>query len=565
METEFQKHESQTPSAGCCPRLQARGWTFQLAALALTLVSLSATGFLMLHWRRLPETKDPAAANAGALPAKPTALFQNWPEKGAAKPDMVLLLSAEQYGYLQPCGCSFPQYGGLDRRYNFLLGLTKERGWPVVAVDLGDISQKSGPQSKLKYTTSMKALKQLGYLAVGVGRNEMPLLETLSHYSLNESAPKVLGHNIQDKDDKFAKMVHNWNVSKGKDGELKVGVIGVVGPTIGKEIEGSSTRRSLDPDVKLDPVEPTLRTALKDIQTEKPDVLVLLYQGTIDEAKACAAKFQQFHVILCLSREDEPPEKPIKVDNTLIVNVGHKGRYVGVVGVFKTGKADQPFDLRYQLVRLGPEYETPAGKEQGHPILDLFEEYTREVKKGNYLSHYSRSRHPIQLNKEFENATYVGSERCKKCHEQSYKVWKDSPHSHAYQTLVKATKPGLRQFDGECVSCHVTGFGFTGGFKSEAETAHLLDNGCENCHGPASLHVKNPNNPKLNALMNPFRTMPNETPQQKEKRLNALDLSCQKCHDIDNDVHWNLDKWTKKNIFHQEPDLRAAPPPPANK
>lgn len=562
MGTEFQQHEQSRHSQGCCPRLQARGWTFQLAALALALVSLSATGFLMLRWLRGPEGVV-GGANGAPVAPKPAAHFQGWPkdDKSALiKPEVVLLLSAEGFGYMQPCGCSSPQFGGLDRRFNFLATL-KERGWPVVAVDLGDIAdtgQKAGPQTKLKYTYSMKALKALGYLAIGVGRNEtrLNLIEVLAEFALNEPKPRVLAYNLQNREKNFPGMVEGWEVSDGKGGEPKVGVISIVGPIIAKEMK--------DPAVKFDAEEQAIPLALKEIQAKKPEVLVLLYQGTVEEAKALAGKFPQFQVILCLSREDEPPEKPIKVESTLIVNVGHKGRYVGLVGVFKNPKANPPLDLHYQLVRLGPEYETPAGKEKGHAILDLLEEYTREVKKNNLLAHVARTKHLIQLTSGYESSTYVGSEKCKKCHEDSYKVWKASPHAKAFSTLTTVTKPSLRQFDGECVSCHVTGFGIQSGFKNEAETAYLLDNGCENCHGPASIHVKNQiknqTDSKLNALMNPHRTMPNETEAQKAKRINLLDQSCQKCHDIDNDVHWNIEKWTKQHdwgkIFHQEPGLR---------
>src|SRR5689334_9096103 len=65
------------------------------------------------------------------------------------KPDLVLIVSGQMYGYIQPCGCSKPQFGGLARRFNFLQSL-KDKGWPVVSVDLGDIAQRSGPQALLK-------------------------------------------------------------------------------------------------------------------------------------------------------------------------------------------------------------------------------------------------------------------------------------------------------------------------------------------------------------------------------------------------------------------------------
>src|SRR5262245_38904380 len=59
----------------------------------------------------------------------PEQLFSRWPQ--GKKPDVVLFLSGEQHSYLKFCGCSNPQFGGFERRYNLLMKL-KEKGWPVV-------------------------------------------------------------------------------------------------------------------------------------------------------------------------------------------------------------------------------------------------------------------------------------------------------------------------------------------------------------------------------------------------------------------------------------------------
>ena len=63
----------------------------------------------------------------------PSRLFHDWPNR---KPVFVLLLSGQQHGYLQPCGCSPIQYGGLERRFTFMERLKKERGWQFVSFDL---------------------------------------------------------------------------------------------------------------------------------------------------------------------------------------------------------------------------------------------------------------------------------------------------------------------------------------------------------------------------------------------------------------------------------------------
>ena len=77
-------------------------------------------------------------------------------------------------------------------------------------------------------------------------------------------------------------------------------------------------------------------------------------------------------------------------------------------------------------------------------------------------------------------------------HEPAYDVWEKSKHAHAYEALVKATRPALRQYDGECIVCHTVGFAYESGFKNERATPHLKNVGCESCHGPASEHVKDP-------------------------------------------------------------------------
>jgi hypothetical protein len=550
METEgkerFIASDSPTPG-GASPRRIGRGLVFKLAALALVLVSFSASGFLMCHWLcALPGDGDPESS-------KPTSrLFFGWPKD--RKPSLALLLSGEVHGYLEPCGCSEPQYGGLERRYNFMQKFMQERGCPVVPIDLGDVAQESGLQTLIKYRYAMEGMNKIGYAGAGFGKNEMamPLLKALSEFALNNPKPRIVATNLLNKEKEFPDMVSSWEVLTLK-GAPKVGVAMVVAPSVAKDVK--------DTDVKFAAIDEVLPQTIQKMKDKGADLLVLLFQGDVAEALKCAKKFPQFSVVLSLTREEEPPGKPVTDENgnpgqakptTMVINVGHKGRYVGMVGVYKTDNADKPFDLYYELVPLGPEYKTPPGPDDGHPILTLYQAYAKEVKDKNFLAFYPKTNHPIQ--QAFEGATYVGSEKCKECHQQAYAIWKASPHARAYDSLVNATRPSLRQYDGECVLCHVTGFAYTGGFTDEQKTPHLENNGCENCHGPCSLHVKKPGNKKLYPLMNPFKTPANETEAERTARLNRMDMACMKCHDTDNDTHWTLDKWVKGKIVHKEQD-----------
>ena len=88
---------------------------------------------------------------------------------------------------------------------------------------------------------------------------------------------------------------------------------------------------------------------------------------------------------------------------------------------------------------------------------------------------------------------FVGSAVCADCHSEATKVFDATPHAHATDTLLHLDPP--RQFDPECLSCHVTGwnpqkyFPYTSGYLGTQATPHLTGNGCENCHGPGGAHA----------------------------------------------------------------------------
>lgn len=535
----------------------SRGAALALAGLGLTV----AFGVYAAHWLWSAEE---SAAPPPPEP-KPQLLFKDWPEKG--KPDLALILTGEQHGYLQPCGCSRPQLGGLVRRYNFIQTL-KERGWPIVAVDLGDIvdhkpRRATEPQVMMKYLASMKALNKMNYIGTALGLDEIELRldDVLANYALNSGPVPVMGANFVEKytDGKQVDAIKSWVVGGGKDGAPRVGVVSIVSPTVIHKIQ------TFDPTLQFQGTKEVLPGVLKTLDKQKPDLLVLLYQGTVEEARACAAGFPQFHVILHTCRESEPSDKPERVGdkNTgpLLIGVGHKGRHIGVLGAYRTGNAAKPFDLHYQRVALGEEYETPEGKEAGHPIMDLMENYAADVKNANFVAKQPQRKHPLQV--VYPDAKYVGSLDCRGCHGAEYKVWDASRHSTAFHSLEEAKKPSLRQFDPECVVCHVVGYGYQTGYTDEKKS-FLHDVGCESCHGPGSQHIKeiktNRNGKDdlaIRALMNPNKYNPNETEQQATDRLNRIDQSCQQCHDTDNDVHWDFKKkWP--SIVHHKP-LGAQP------
>ena len=80
---------------------------------------------------------------------------------------------------------------------------------------------------------------------------------------------------------------------------------------------------------------------------------------------------------------------------------------------------------------------------------------------------------------------YSGNEFCGVCHESQSVTWELTNHAGAYDTLVKHGS----DHDGECVSCHVVGYGEPGGFSIAAPVASMEGVGCETCHGRGGPHL----------------------------------------------------------------------------
>ncbi len=550
------------------------------AAVVLGLATLGAYG---LNRSTAPDTNPespptPATEGptVGSLP-----LFHGWPKD--TKPDVALILTGETFGFLQPCGCSRPQQGGLERRAVFINSL-KAKGWPIMGFDLGDLyAQKSlvPDQAKLKYKVTMNALRDMGYIAVGLGKGEFAagIDNLIGEYALQkEQPPFILAGNLNGQFDgkPLAREERFPPIDPAKSkrplvglaevaevGGIPVGVVGIVGKSLGLDVAKTN------PDLAFSDNGTVLKAALAtlDAAPKKPLLNVLLYQGTSEEAKLLAKDFPAFHVILCQADDPEPPQFPVRVNDgkTLVIQVGQKGRYVGVVGAFR--KEGGGFDLKYQLVPLGEEYLTPGTGEEAtraNAVLPLLEAYAEQVRDRNFLAKVPKGPHASQIREPKLNLSFVGSDRCQNCHAAESVKWKETPHSHALDALEKiAKRPSLRNLDGDCVQCHVVGLLSKTGYENQKDTPQLAHVGCESCHGPGSGHSADPRAANLLALQSPWKQKPEDrlpdlatmkkigalpaidrgkVPLQPEQHrvINAVATMCGKCHDHENDPHFDI-------------------------
>lgn len=471
-------------------------------------------------------------------------LFRDWP-----KPDAVIVFSGQQWGYLEPCGCS-PQFqkGGLARRMTFIRSLS-QRQWPTLCLDLGGVLDNHSRQTAhikfgagveqagAKMEVALQAMQRMRYTVMNIAPEDIAVRNGfvgLMGMLINidrPAEPRVVSLNLD--------ITEDWHKEKlvypafvRQVGNTRVGVVGLVGDKHKDQMADPEIRRWMPPADVLQQKLPELKQA--------SDLQVVLLYGPISEAQALAAKFPDIDVIIHTYDADEPTSNAewANNDKTMLVTIGAQGKYTGAIGVFSQGER-----MRYQLVPLDDRFEHDK---EIRKLLDedLIEKY-RELK---LVENAPRVPYP-----DGPQLRFLGSDACKQCHPNVFKFWKGTRHAHALETLVngheeqgKRIAPG-KHVNPECVSCHTTGFFYTGGYDGLPNTAHLSGNGCENCHGPGSEHVKIYLN--LDATDEDrarARRLVRTKPQTKDRNL------CERCHDHDNDPGFDLDeRWA--DVEHGEP------------
>jgi len=451
-------------------------------------------------------------------------IFVDWP-----KPALALVITGQQIGYIEPCGCAGldRMKGGMARRHTLFKTL-RTQGWPIVGLDVGGIARGFGRQAELKFHTMVEGMRKMGYDAITFGATDLqlPAGELVSVAAAVEGqATPFLSANVG----LFgfdAKMTAAYRTIEA--GGRKLGITGILGKEYQKQIHNQEIELA-DPEAALPKIIPELK--------KRADYLILLAHASKSEAVALAERFPEFNLVVIAGGAAEPPKdfEMVKTTKTLLVEVGEKGMNAVVLGFFH----DPQRPVRYQRVPLDSRF--PASEDM-RLLMAAYQGQVRELG----LAGLSVRASPAP--KRETGGQYVGSAKCESCHEASYKIWKKSGHARAYRTLVQLNPP--RNFDPECISCHVVGwhptkyFPYEGGYESVEKTPHLIDVGCESCHGPGELHAKaEMGSDKL--LQEKYRKAVVVTKAESEKE------QCYTCHDLDNSPDFKFETYWPK-IEHKE-------------
>jgi calcineurin-like phosphoesterase len=479
--------------------------------------------------------KTPAEREAEIADAiqKNGEILVDWP-----KPQLTLVFSGDMDGYIEPCGCAGleNQLGGLKRRHTLLKKLEAD-GWNPVPLDMGGLVKRTGPQQNIKYGFALTALIDLGYDATTFGAKDLQLSSDPILYALANIDQKdnpLVSANID-----FYGMTKPFTIVEA--GGKKVGVTAVMGEKYRKELTASGEYDISDPVAAIEKVLPEL---------EGTDLKVLLVHGTPDEAAALAKQFPSFNFVGTTGGAETPPNraKAIPGIEPYILEAGRKGQYVTVIGVYDNPQ--EPF--KYQRVPLDHRFEDSPEMQQ------LLVDYQKELETTTLAGlGLMGVKHP--------DDSFAGSQVCGDCHTEAMAVFENTPHAHATETLVKLDPP--RQYDPECLSCHVTGwnpqeyFPYVSGFMGMKESPLMVGNGCENCHGPAASHVaaesgdEEVTDAEKEALRAALRLkiQPNEgnvngaTPPQVTGKVVEM---CMQCHDLDNSPEFDFQEYWPQVEHH---------------
>jgi len=404
---------------------------------------------------------------------------------------VTLVYTGGAFGKLKPCACS-PEsdMGGLSRRETMLARLLQQ--YPeALLVDAGGSFKEATVQARLAAQAYLDSLKALDYDAVAIGPED--LLYGRAFLVQNRDAGLFVSNLAFKQPADMAGAVRLFEVNG-----VPVRLIALLDPAdlyTGKQADIEVR----PPAVYLD-------------QATVPEELTVVLGSTKPETARTWLAHPAVDVVI-----NAPPGKDILDtpayevrDGKVYAETGVYGSRIGVLHLaFANGELTKAENSLIELTK-----EIPDG-ERVRPLLQHYQDETKKM----YLAELA-GRPAFDA----EASPYLGNDGCRTCHvnDRNFAVYDKTPHAHAWASLQKVGKT----FDPECIPCHVTGWGMEGGFHSEAASPHLVNVGCEACHGPGKQHVTDPKKyPLVKSTLNDCyrchngERAPGFSPRKKWKRI----------------------------------------------
>jgi len=464
-------------------------------------------------------------------------------------PTLRLVLLSNVAGAIEPCGCTEDQLGGIDH-LGALLDAQRPRPRQQVLLSVGALpfdapvlQPKRETQSRWKAETIATSLKDLGLLAWTPGAADFAAGGTALAELRDAAAAQVVALNLD------APAVTKTVVTDV--GGTKLGVLGVSALALPAGITSPHL-----PGKRAEPVAALAQQAAADLERQGAQLLVALAAVPRAEAMSLLDAVPAINLLVIGDPAGEglandAPTAPMLLGSTLVVQTANHVQTASVVdirlrqppaagwirladggglardaelaslarriaelearidGWEASGRVDAR-DLAARKADLAELREQRQALEQAplppaqgntfryqsfevregagtHPLItQRLAAMNQRVNDHNRVAFADRKPPPAAEGQ----PTYVGVDECTKCHAAARKHWDARPHARAYATLQRIS----REYDLDCVGCHVTGYERPGG-STVTHNEGLKDVQCEVCHGPGSKHVADPTDP----------------------------------------------------------------------
>jgi len=365
-------------------------------------------------------------------------------------------------GRFEPCGCFSGQHGGLTRLKTYL----DDQGGGALLADVGDAIDGTADYQVIKYQYIQQAYAEMHYSALNMGWREARLSRSVLR-KLNEHAPvPMISANLVDSQT-GQRLLTPYRIVDSHG--VKVAFVGVVEPMQDSDNLGDG--------VAIESMSAALSKVLPELRG-KADVMVLLAFASEEAMKQLAREFYEFDIILG-GRVREPAQRLIKENRSVIAYTTNESKAVGVIEATLQGHSKvQPGN--FNIVFLSDKIA------QSPDFLAKSEAYRDEIRMTHLALDRPDANEEGNIPGVAPTGAYVGSESCAACHPSAYRVWQNSAHSHAFQSLTAKRADA----DPSCIGCHTVGFGTPTGYRREYAGSKLVGVGCETCHGPGSEHVR---------------------------------------------------------------------------
>ncbi len=517
-------------------RLRGRGLGLQgLPTLLLGMCVAGAAAVGACDRRAQPATSDVAAAEA-STPATPT---------------LRLYLVSTLAGAMEPCGCRKDMLGGVDHAAALIKQGSAEAPHGLVLAagplffmepEVNAANLAKDQQDRWKADAIANALAKWDLQAWSPGVNDFGRGSETLGALVRTSGSAMLAANLAatGADVQATQVVER--------GGVKVGITGVTGlGTTALRVGATGTEQTVS--LTESNAAAALKAASKQLDEQGVAVKIVLISAPRGEAMRMLEAVPEFDVAVLGKAKDagennDAPTPPALVGKTLVVQGPNHLQAMPIVDLFIRGDKsvraefadasgialeERRSTLQSRIAELSKRIEQwraagtiaaadiaareadlaamrkefenlpqPSAPKSGNyfryqirevreglgseaEVLERIRSYYKQVNEHNRVAFKDRKPVPAEKGK----PTFAGGAKCESCHEEATAFWKTTRHAGAYKTL----EDDFKEFNLDCVGCHVTGYEMPGG-STVTFVEGLKDVQCEVCHSAGSIHVR---------------------------------------------------------------------------